>query len=544
MKWFYNLGLAKKLSATLFIVMSFTIFIGGFSIVRMGKLDNALNEISSDLIPKTELLGRMASGIEKLQGMEIKHVISETAEQKTQLEKEMSEVLASIAGNDKQFLQLARRPEEKELFEKFHATWNGYPALHARIVAISRQGQEKEAATLIKGTAGSIISKATAEIEINRKSLSEKAVTARAEAKALYTSSRNLIIALVAVSLLLGLWLTHFIVRKVTLGSLWWALKTLERVSEGDLTQNIKVKSTEEIGQLFTGMKKIIEKLREFSSHINELTRSLATSSKELLGTTVTMNRSAHEQAGQTEQVASAVTEMSQTFIDVAANAEQASQASRETTEAAQHGFSTVEEVMGEMRKIVQSVQESSVTIGKLGQSSRKIGDIIATIEEVADQTNLLALNAAIEAARAGEHGRGFAVVADEVRALAERTGKATKEISAMIKAIQQDTALAVTSMMNSKKDVDSGITKAEEARLALEKIVEVSNRSMDMIHQIATATEEQSAVTEQVSSNVEMIAQETRSSESAAGQIQELAKLLAKLSEDLEETAHWFKVA
>lgn len=544
MQWFYNLGLAKKLSATLFIVMSFTVFIGGFSIVRMGMFDNAMNEISSGLLPKTELLGRIATGIERLRSMEMEHIISATANQQTQVEKEMSAILKTIADSDNQYLRLAVQPKEKELYEAFHSAWQEYPALHDRIVNLSRKGQDGDAAALITGTAGTAISKAAAEIEKIQKNLSGEAANAQPVAQSLYTSSRNLIIALVAITLLLGFWLTHFIVRKVTLGSLWWALKTLERVSEGDLTQNIKVKSTEEIGQLFTGMKKIIEKLREFSSHVNELTHSLATSSRELLCTTEAMNRSAHEQAGQTEQVASAVTEMSQTFVDVAANAEQASQASRETTEAAQHGFSTVDEVMGEMHKIVKSVQESSVTIGKLGQSSRKIGDIIATIEEVADQTNLLALNAAIEAARAGEHGRGFAVVADEVRALAERTGKATKEISEMIKAIQQDTALAVTSMMNSKKDVDSGISKAEEARLALEQIVEVSNRSMDMIHQIATATEEQSAVTEQVSANVEMIAQETRASESAADQIQESAKLLAQLSQDLEETAHWFKVA
>jgi methyl-accepting chemotaxis protein len=288
----------------------------------------------------------------------------------------------------------------------------------------------------------------------------------------------------------------------------------------------------------------MIEKMREVSNHINELTHALGDSSRELLGTTESMNNSAHQQTAQTEQVASAVTEMSQTFGDVAHNTERASMASQNTSEAASAGFSTVAQVMDEMRRIVSTVEESSVTIGKLGRSSQEIGEIVATIEEVADMTNLLALNAAIEAARAGEHGRGFAVVADEVRSLAERTGKATHEITAMIKAIQAETEQAVNSMMNSKRQADGGLAKAEEASGALERIVEASKESVEMMNVIATATQEQLAVSEKVTSCVEQIASGTRTTEYAAEQIQGKARHLSELSAELEVTASWFKAA
>ncbi|NVN91033.1 MAG: methyl-accepting chemotaxis protein [Desulfuromonadales bacterium] len=359
-----------------------------------------------------------------------------------------------------------------------------------------------------------------------------------------FETFRFLTIGIMIFSILFCSWLMHFTVKTVACKSLWYALQALEKISEGDLRQKINVKSNEEIGKLFSAMKRIIDKLSEFAGEVNQMTHTLAESSQVMLTTIEELNASAHDQTTQTDQVASAIIEMSQTLGDVASTADQASKTSQETSVAAQKGYETVEMVMMEMRKIVESVESSSVTIGKLGQSSRQIGDIVETINDVAEQTNLLALNAAIEAARAGEHGRGFAVVADEVRALAERTARATREIGGMITTIQQDTALSVSSMMTSKKEVDGGLQKAEEARSALEHIVDISRKSLDMIDSIASATEEQSVVTSEISKSIENIARGTRTTETASDQVQELAREFAKLSSSLEQTATWFKVS
>ncbi len=544
MQWFYNLGLAKKLTLTLVVVLSFSILMGVFSIIRLSKANGFTTELAEQWVPKNVILGNLAASCEKLRGLELKHIAFSTKADRDQAEQEIGAVLEQSKKDFTALEPLISTPEEKALLAGLRQSWAGFLEQHDRAMQASRLDKDAEAMAICGGAARVSFDKTRGLIDGYIGLAAKKTAAVNSESRETCATTRNLIIVLMAASLIFGLWLTYFIVHKVVCRSLWWALKSLERVADGDLTQNIKVKSTEEIGQIFTAIKKIVEKLREFSAHVNELTHSLGSSSTELLSTTEQMNRSTHEQAGQTDHVASAVMEMSQTFIDVASTAEGASTASKETSEAAQEGYSTVAEVMKEMDTIVSSMEASSVTIGKLGQSSRKIGDIVATIEEVADMTNLLALNAAIEAARAGDHGRGFAVVADEVRALAERTGKATKEIDAMIKAIQHDTAQAVTSMMASRKQADEGLLKAQEASRALGRIVEASGKSMDMIQLIAAATEEQSAVAGQVSTSVELIANGTRSSESAAEHIQESAHNLAQFSQELEEAATWFKVA
>jgi methyl-accepting chemotaxis protein len=196
------------------------------------------------------------------------------------------------------------------------------------------------------------------------------------------------------------------------------------------------------------------------------------------------------------------------------------------------------------MNKIAEVVKRSASTVQKLGQSSEQIGEIIQVIDDIADQTNLLALNAAIEAARAGEQGRGFAVVADEVRKLAERTTKATKEIAAMIKEIQRDTIGAVSSMEEGTSEVEKGKHLADKAGQSLEQIIEGAGKVADIVSQVAAASEQQSSASEQISKNIEAISSVTQQSAAGVQQIARAAEDLNRLTNNLESLVSKFKIS
>ena len=213
------------------------------------------------------------------------------------------------------------------------------------------------------------------------------------------------------------------------------------------------------------------------------------------------------------------------------------------TQKATEEGYEAVQNVIKEINSIEAAVDNTSSVMEELGASSQKIGDIIAVIDEIADQTNLLALNAAIEAARAGEQGRGFAVVADEVRKLAERTSKATKEITATITFIQDDTAKAIDSMLKGKNKVKNGVDVAKKAGERIETIKELTNKLKDMITQIATAAEEQSTAAEEISASSDLILKAQEATSASTNQIQISSQELSNLASLLTKNISIFKL-
>ena len=312
---------------------------------------------------------------------------------------------------------------------------------------------------------------------------------------------------------------------------------------EGDLTTVIPVFSDDEIGQLADGINQLTAKLREIISKVVQTTSQVVTSANHLRQTAEQMAAGAEEAASQISTVATASEEMAATSTEIAQNCVAAADSAEHATGAASLGSAVVMETVSVMKRIAERVKESSGTVEGLGNRSDQIGAIVETIQDIADQTNLLALNAAIEAARAGEQGRGFAVVADEVRALAERTTRATREISDMIRMIQQETRSAVNSMEEGVQEVERGTVESAKSGEALQSILDQISRVTMQVNQIATAAEEQNSTTGEISQNMTQVTEIIGSANVTARDTAHSAGQLTAMAEELKTLISQFKL-
>ena len=321
-------------------------------------------------------------------------------------------------------------------------------------------------------------------------------------------------------------------------------LNAMERFSHGDLTVAVEAeKKGDVIAKLFEGFNNAVENIRNMILHVQEAVQATASASTQISSSAEEMAAGAQEQNTQTGEVAAAMEEMSRTVIETAGNATTAADASRLASEKANEGAKKLAASKEGMQQIVEATDTVGTNISSLANKTDQIGEIAQVIDEIADQTNLLALNAAIEAARAGEQGRGFAVVADEVRKLAERTTKATKEIAETIKAIQVEAKEANSSMEEAGAAVKGGMELNEEVGVVLTDILNSIDGVSQQINQVAAASEEQSATAEQVSSNIEAINNVTSESAAVVQQIATASEDLNRLTENLSNLIEQFHI-
>lgn len=310
-----------------------------------------------------------------------------------------------------------------------------------------------------------------------------------------------------------------------------------------DLTVSIDVEGNDEIGQLAGRLRSFVAKIRDVIAEVTSVTADVAAASTEIAASAEQIAGGMNEQSQQVTQVSAAVEEMAASILEVAQRSSDAAGKANESGTIAENGGKVVENTISGMSTINQTVSTSAQAVQELGQRNDRIGEVVTAINDIADQTNLLALNAAIEAARAGEHGRGFAVVADEVRKLADRTTQATAEIASSIEEIQGRTREAVANMNTGTEQVAEGVSNAEQAGIALTQILSAAQDVSSMIQSIAAATEEQSAASEQVSQSIEQIAAVTQQTREGTSQAAVAAAQLSERASGLQELVSQFRV-
>ena len=343
-------------------------------------------------------------------------------------------------------------------------------------------------------------------------------------------------------ALLVGVLAAVLITRQIT-RPLQETLQAVERIAGGDLTHDLRVTRRDELGVLQQGIARMGTTLRELISGIRDGVTQIASAAEELSAVTEQTSAGANSQKVETDQVATAMHEMAATVQEVARNAEQASHAATGADDEARAGDQVVGEAISQIERLAEEMHRSTEAMNLLQQESQKIGSVMDVIKSVADQTNLLALNAAIEAARAGEAGRGFAVVADEVRGLAQRTQKSTEEIEELIASLQHGTQQVATAMQGSRTLTDSSVELARKAGASLESITGTVSSIQSMNQQIAAAAEQQSAVAEEISRsilNVRDVSEQTAAAnnETAASSVE-----LARLGGQLQMLVSQFRV-
>jgi hemerythrin-like metal-binding protein len=541
---FRHLSIGTKMILTFLVVIALSTVIGIFATIQSNKLSSIVGQTAGSDIPSIHSITQIESLVGSHRRGEMLMLLATEKEAKEKYIKRNDECAEKLVKEQAVYEKIMDTDEEKKLFGDFKTAWSAYLAEYPKIKEMALQGGSSEdVAKTIFGASSKSFNAALAALESLEKINIEQSQKESNGALAIAKSTRLWIILLLVICVVIGVTFVVLFSRAMS-APLKRLSSDAEQVASGDLGVEVQINSDDEIGQLAQSFEKMVNNLREMIGTLADSSAQVSESSAEMQANAQQMADGAETVAGQAITVATASEEMSATSGDIAQNCQMAAEGAERANQAAEHGSEVVEKSISVMHRIAERVQSSAQTVEALGHRSDEIGAIVGTIEDIADQTNLLALNAAIEAARAGEQGRGFAVVADEVRALAERTTKATREIGLMIKTIQQETKSAVAAMEEGVTEVEHGTEEAARSGEALRRIQDEINSLHMQVQQIATAAEEQTATTSEISNNIHSITDVAQRTVEGARKTSDAAQHLSRLSSELERLVGQFKLS
>ncbi|BCS54287.1 methyl-accepting chemotaxis protein [Geobacter sp. SVR] len=526
-----------------FLVVNFlTLLVGLFSIQKISQLLTISTDIASAQVPTISAIKEIDSLVGGYRRSELLMVLAKEQQDIDKYVKRADEAAGKLKTKMAGYEKLIDSEEERTAFEVFKKELAEWQAVHPKIVALALQGQDGEATSLILGDSSRHFNAAIKSLDDSLNANIKQIGTESSESLRINSSARLWIVIALIVTIILGLVIALSTARKISTPIADLAHQA-RQVADGNLAVTIEQSSNDEVGSLAASFGQMIGNLRDIIANVAATSGQVASAANQLNSTAEQIATGAEQVVGQTSTVATATEEMAATSGDIARNCSMAAHSAQQANVSALAGSSVIRGTVEGMNRIATQVKGTAASVEGLGARSDQIGAIVGTIEDIADQTNLLALNAAIEAARAGEQGRGFAVVADEVRALAERTTRATREIGEMIKAIQQETRSAVAAMNEGVREVVRGTEEASQSDEALQSILDQIATVNMQVNQIATAAEEQTATTNQISSNVLQITEVVTHTAAGAQESAAASAQLASLAGNLQSLISRFRL-
>jgi methyl-accepting chemotaxis protein len=518
------------------------IILGVFSLGQMSTIRDSGVEIEGNGLPSIRGISELETLVVRLRVLQYRLLADRSADGLAKTDGQFTQRRQQLAKTQATYEPLIDSPQEQEGYNEFKVALAQYDQLTVQLRAASASNDLDAIGRLINGDLVDNAERLNTVLEkLVQINLDQSERMAQKAAQS-YSMAFRMVMLLLAVAILLTCLCAWLLTRSIT-RPLAAAVQAAESIAGNDLTHDIQVDGRDEATRLLTAMQRMQGNLRTTVQQISGSATQLASAAEELNAVTEESARGLVQQDNEIEQAATAVNEMTTAVEEVARNAVSTSEASREATESAGDGRDLVQETVSAIERMSVEVQGTAQLVGDLAEQSRDIGKVLDVIRGLADQTNLLALNAAIEAARAGEAGRGFAVVADEVRALAHRTQTSTSEIERMIGNIQGGTVKAVDSMRNSRERAESTLNIARGAGLALETINNAIGRINERSLVIASATEEQAQVAREVDRNLVNIRDLSTQTSTGAYQTSAASSELARLAVDLNGMVAKFKV-